>query len=59
MLLGIKLSNLTRDQKILKAKNFFFTQFCRVPKLQHSAKENLPRARLEALGKITLLPSVK
>jgi len=44
MLLGIKLSNLTRDQKILKAR-IFFTQFCRVPKLQHSAKENLPSVK--------------
>ena len=59
MFLGIKLSNLTRDKKNLKVKKNIFTQFCRVPKLQHSAKENLPSARLEALGKITLLPSVK
>ena len=27
MLLGIKLSNLTRDQKILKAKKFFLPNF--------------------------------
>jgi len=45
MLLGIKLSNLSRDQKNLKAQKIFFNQFCRVPKLQHSAKETLPRAR--------------
>ena len=45
MLLGIKLSNLSRDQKKLKAQKNFFNQFCRVPKLQHSAKETLPRAR--------------
>ena len=45
MLLEIELSNLSRDQKNLKAQKLFFNQFCRVPKLQHSAKETLPRAR--------------
>ena len=51
MLLGIKLSNLTRDQKILKAKNFFLPNFaeylssstrqkkiCRELGSRHSAK---------------------
>jgi len=54
MLLGIKLSNLTRYQKILKAKNIFFTQFCRVPKLQHSAKENLPSVKWRHLANYPL-----
>ena len=44
MLLGITLSNLSGDQKNLKAQNFFFNQVCRVPGHQHSAKEALPRA---------------
>jgi len=44
MLLGITLSNLSGDQKNLKAQNFFFNQVCRGPGHQHSAKEALPRA---------------
>ena len=56
MLLGIKLSNLTRDQKILKAKIFFLPNFaeylssstrqkkiCREPGSRHSAKYPLCR----------------
>ena len=38
MLVGIKLSNLSREQKNLKDKRKFFNQICRVPYLQHSAK---------------------
>ena len=68
MLLGIKLSNLSRDQKILKAQKIFFNQFYRVPKLQHSAKETLLRARsahsakfllcrVPARGTVSSLPS--
>jgi len=44
MLLGITLSNLSGDQKNLKAQKIFFNQVCRVPGHQHSAKEALPRA---------------
>ena len=54
MLLGIKLSNLSRDQKNLKAQKNFFNQFCRVPKLQHSAKETMPRARATHLATFPL-----
>jgi len=43
MLLGITLSNLSGDQKNLKAQIFFFNQVCRGPGHQHSAKETLPR----------------
>ena len=59
MLVGIKLSNLSGEQKNLKDKRKFFNQICRVPYLQHSAKETLPSALSPALGKITPLPSAR
>ena len=54
MLLGIKLSNLSRDQKNWKAQKKIFNQFCRVPNLQHSAKETLPRSRSAHSAKFLL-----
>ena len=57
MLLGIKLSNLSREQKNLKDKRKKINQICRVPYLQHSAKLLLcrvpgggTRQRLDAIS---------
>ena len=56
MLLGIKLSNLTRDQKILKTKKFFLPNFAEY--LSSSTRQTIPFAECQvvALGK-DLTPS--
>jgi len=44
MLLGIKLSNLSREQKNFKAKKKLFNQVCQVLEPRHSVKKTLPSA---------------
>ena len=70
MLLGITLSNLSGDQKNLKAQKFFLTKFaeclgtstgqkklCREPRQRTRQRFYFAECQLETLGNISPLPS--